>query len=107
MGIKTILAQAGTNLGDSVLDGIDQGTTIADLPTFITGLLNTLIGAAAVVCVAVMIFSGYMYITASGDEAKVEKATKTLTFAIVGLAICFIAVLLVNFVLTEILGVKK
>jgi len=65
--------------------------------------LNFAIGAAAVLCVAVLIFSGYMYITASGDEAKVEKATKSLTFAIVGLAIAFISVLLVNFVLNDIL----
>jgi TRAP-type C4-dicarboxylate transport system permease small subunit len=67
--------------------------------------LNMAIGAAAVICVAVLIFSGYMYITASGDEAKVEKASKSLTFAIVGLAIAFIAVLLVNFVLKNLLGV--
>jgi TRAP-type C4-dicarboxylate transport system permease small subunit len=67
--------------------------------------LNIAIGAAAVICVAVLIFSGYMYITASGDEAKVEKASKSLTFAIVGLAIAFIAVLLVNFVLKNLLGV--
>ena len=50
-----------------------------------------------------LIAAGYSYITASGDETKVEKATKTLTNAIIGLAICFIAVLLVNFVLTNIL----
>jgi len=67
--------------------------------------LNIAIAAAAVICVAVLIFSGYMYITASGDEAKIEKASKSLTFAIVGLAISFIAVLLVNFVLKNLLGV--
>jgi TRAP-type C4-dicarboxylate transport system permease small subunit len=75
----------------------------ADLGEFIVNALNVAIGAAAIVCVAVLIGSGYMYITASGDEAKVEKATKSLTFAIVGLAIVFISVILVSFVLTEIL----
>jgi TRAP-type C4-dicarboxylate transport system permease small subunit len=82
-----------------------EGAGQASLEQVITNGLNIAIGAAAVICVAVLIFSGYMYITASGDETKVEKASKSLTFAIVGLAICFIAVLLVNFVLSEILDV--
>ena len=87
----------GLKLGDIT------GAGSTDLGAFITNALNVAIGAAAVVCVAVMIGAGYMYITAAGDETKVEKASKTLTFAIVGLAICFIAVLLVNFVLKELL----
>jgi len=58
---------------------------------------------AALVCVAVLVGAGYSYITAAGDEQKVEKATKTLTYAIVGLVICFIAVILVEFVLNNLL----
>jgi TRAP-type C4-dicarboxylate transport system permease small subunit len=83
---------------------IDNPIEYENLGEFIKNALNLAIGAAAVICVAIMIGAGYMYITAAGDETKVEKATKTLTFAIVGLAICFISVLLVNFVLTDLLG---
>jgi len=36
--------------------------------------------------------------------AKIGKATKTLTFAIVGLVVCFIAVVLVNYVMKTFLG---
>jgi len=100
MSNKIIFAQG---LSDTILPQVEG--TEGELSDFIVDLLNTMVGAAAVICVVVMIGAGYMYITAAGDETKVEKATKTLTFAIVGLAICFIAVLLVNFVLKEILGV--
>ena len=86
----------------SIIEGI-TGTGYTDLNDLIIDALNLLIGAAAVVCVAVLIFSGIMYITASGDEAKIEKATKSLTYAIVGLVIAFIAVLLVQFVLKNVL----
>ncbi|KUK67181.1 MAG: hypothetical protein XD87_0280 [candidate division WS6 bacterium 36_33] len=58
---------------------------------------------AALVCVAILIAAGYSYITAAGDEQKIEKAGKTLTYAIVGLVICFISVILVEFVLNNIL----
>jgi Na+-driven multidrug efflux pump len=67
------------------------------------GAINLAIFLAALVCVVVLIASGYSYITAAGDEQKIEKATKTLTYAIVGLVICFIAVILVQFVLRNVL----
>ncbi len=99
------LAAASVHAQSTSLINIDSIDTVADgsLGEFVTRLLNFAVGTAAVACVAILIASGYMYITASGDEGKVEKATKSLTFAIIGLAVCFIAVLLVNFVLDDIL----
>jgi hypothetical protein len=91
-----------------MLDIIGQiDTAPGTLNELIIRGLNLLIGAAAVVCVAVLIFSGIMYITASGDEAKIEKATKSLTYAIVGLVIAFIAVILVQYVLKDLLKVES
>ena len=75
----------------------------SDLKTWIPQVINLAIGLAALVCVVVLIAAGYTYITAAGDEAKIEKATKTLTYAIVGLVICFISVILVQFVLSNVL----
>ncbi len=80
------------------LTGVTAGGT-GDVPTLIKTIINWAIGFAAIVAVIMLIVAGYMYITANGDEGKIGKATKTLTFAIVGLVICFIAVILVNFVL--------
>ena len=88
----------------SYLDGID--TVGKDLMPLIYDLINWAIGIAALICVVVLIFSGYKYITAAGDEGKVESATKTLTFAIIGLVVCFIAVILVKFVLQNLLKVS-
>lgn len=88
----------------TIIDGVG-GTTYTNLNNLIIDGLNIAVGAGAIVCVGVLIFSGYMYITASGDEGKIEKATKSLTGALIGLAICFIAVLLVNFLLTDVLKV--
>ena len=87
----------------SYLDGITGGVQGKSLDQLIYSLINWAIGIAALVCVVVLIFSGYKYITAAGDEGKVESATKTLTFAIIGLVVCFIAVILVRFVLQNVL----
>ncbi|HNR29025.1 MAG TPA: pilin [Candidatus Dojkabacteria bacterium] len=90
---------------DDIRGGLDQGSekTVEQL---VVDVLNWMIGAAAVICVVMLIVGGYSYMTAGGDEQKVGKATKTLTNAIIGLAICFIAVMLVNFVLKNFLGVQ-
>jgi len=90
---------------DTISRGLneDSSKTIEQL---IVDVLNWMIGAAAVICVVMLIVGGYSYMTAGGDEQKVGKATKTLTNAIIGLAICFIAVMLVNFVLKNFLGVQ-
>ncbi|MDX9739418.1 MAG: pilin [Candidatus Dojkabacteria bacterium] len=75
-----------------------------DLLTWVVTVLNWVIGLAALVAVAMIIAAGYMYITAGGDEGKVEKATKTLTNSIIGLILCFVAGMIVRFVLTNVLG---
>ena len=95
-------AQSATSYLDSITGGV-QGQTLESL---IYSLINWSIGIAALVCVVVLIASGYKYITAAGDESKVESATKTLTFAIIGLVVCFIAVILVRFVLQNVLKVS-
>jgi TRAP-type C4-dicarboxylate transport system permease small subunit len=91
------------DLGITIENPVGAANNLGEL---ITQFLNIAIGAAALLSVFVLIFSGYMYITASGDETKIEKASKSLTYAIVGLAIAFIAVLLVNFVLKDLLGAE-
>lgn len=78
-------------------------TTGDDLQSWIIGLINWAIGLAALAAVIMLIAAGFLYITANGDENKVGKATKTLTFAIIGLVVCFIAVMLVQFVLKNFL----
>lgn len=92
---------------DSPLSWINGvgGTSSTSLPAFVQKIINWAIGLTAVVAVVMLIAAGFMYITANGDENKIKKATTTLTFAIVGLVVAFIAVLLVTFVLNDILSV--
>ena len=91
---------------DDIRGRITEGGGNSDkgIENLVVNILNWMIGAAAVICVVMLIAAGYSYMTAGGDEQKVGKATKTLTNAIIGLAICFIAVMLVNFVLKTFLN---
>lgn len=98
-----LTSAAFADTAETYLSKINSGTGQGDLMTLIYGVINWAIGIAALICVVVLIVSGYKYITAMGDENKVESATKTLTFAIIGLVVCFIAVILVRFVIGDII----
>lgn len=89
----------------SYLGGV-TGASSSSLPAFIQSALNLVISLSALIAVGILVYSGIQYIIAAGDENKVEKATKGITYAVVGLIICFISVLIVNFVLTNLLKVS-
>ena len=103
--VATLTASVITALAQNPQDWIDNiDGQDKELNTWVIELINWAIGLAALAAVVMLIAAGFLYITANGDENKIGKATKTLTFAIVGLVVCFIAVMLVQFVLKTWLG---
>ena len=67
--------------------------------TKVAAAINFFTGFAALVAVILIVVAGYMFITSAGDPDKVDRAGKTMTGAIVGLVIVFIARILVEFVI--------
>lgn len=88
-------------LESSYLGDFQVGPQDTDPIAFAIRLLNWAIGLVALVAVAVLIFSGVKYVTSNGDEKKVEEANKGIVNAIIGLVICFVAVMVVNFVIAQ------
>jgi hypothetical protein len=64
-----------------------------DLIAAILTLLEYLIGVLAVIG---LIIGGIQYITASGDQAKAEKAKKTLLYSIIGITIAVLSLVLTD-----------
>ena len=78
-------------------------TTVEGIAGKVVEVLNFAVGLSVVIAVAMIIFSGYMFITSAGDPDKVEKGKNALTAAIVGMIIVFLARLLVVFLITDII----
>jgi len=91
-----IFGDNGSKIGGATVEG--------GVPGIITNVLKFATGFAIVVCVGILIFAGYTYMTANGDEGKIQTATKSLTWAIIGLVLCLVAVILIRFVSNKILG---
>lgn len=77
---------------------------VATLDTTIINILSIIIGVLGIVAVIWVIIGGVQYITSTGDAAKIEKAKKTILYALIGLVICALAFVVVNFVIGTILS---
>lgn len=68
-------------------------------------ILNTLVGLSALVAVIMIVVSGYMFITAGGDSDKVKSAGNTITSAVIGLAIVFLARTIIVFLIENVIHI--
>ncbi len=85
---------------------LNNPTDYESLSGFVINLINLAISFSVIIAVAALILAGFKYILAMGDEEKVENATRSLIFALVGLVIVFIAPLLVKYI-TSLIGVEQ
>lgn len=74
-----------------------------DLPNVIVNILDAIIGIAGLISVIWIIIGGVSYMTSSGDPSKTKKARDTVLYACIGLIVCVLAFVIVNFVILEVL----
>jgi heme O synthase-like polyprenyltransferase len=85
----------------SCLDKTVDPTGVATLrciPAVLSNVVDWAIGLAGLVAVFFIIFSGFKFLTSGGDPKQVEGARKTMTYAIAGLIIIFIAFALIKLI---------
>lgn len=85
------------------LNIVEENASVS-LAEFIQRLLTVFFGLLAVILVAILIYAGYQYMTSQGDPEKVQKATRTIRNAIIGLLIIAAAFAIAQFILRLIFG---
>ncbi len=76
--------------------GLAQNT---DLRQYIKNVVNFGLGFLGIIAVVVVIYGGFLYVTAAGKEEQAGKGKKALTYAIIGILIILSSFALVNTVL--------
>ena len=89
----------GTGLGDV---GTGTGLSEADLPTVIGTLISIFLGILGIIFLILVLYAGFMWMTAAGNESKVETAKKLLTQAVIGLILILASYAIANFVVDAI-----
>ena len=100
MQMHNIVKTLATITIDQVGDETDQGDNVE---TTLKNIINAIVGLLGIVCVIVMIIGGVTYMTSGGDAGKVKKGKDTILYGLIGLVICALSYVLVNFVIFNVL----
>jgi hypothetical protein len=84
--------------------GETSGLPQQDLIQTIGRIINIVLGLLGIILVALIIYAGYLWMTAAGDPKKVETAQKIIRNAIIGLAIILASFGIAQFVLYMLTG---
>jgi len=97
LAVATGLEETGTAAG------LNTGTTTT-LPVIIGRIIAVGIGLVGVIFLVLMVYGGFLWMTARGDEQKVEKSKELITAAVIGLVIVLAAYVITNFVVSNLLS---
>lgn len=80
--------------------GVESGTALARI---IGTVISVALGLLGVIFLVLLVYAGYNYMMAGGDEAKVEKSRDTIVRSIIGLVIVLSAYAISRFVVPAVL----
>ncbi|HPA25191.1 MAG TPA: hypothetical protein PLK76_00240 [bacterium] len=95
-----------TNLG-IFNQGAELPTSNVGLEGIVINIINTALSFLGLIFVCLVLYAGFLYMTAAGETKKVEKANNILRDSVIGLAIIFASYVLVNYVITEVIKLIK
>ncbi len=78
--------------------------TPPSLPATVGKIISTFLGVLGILAVALILYAGFLWMTAAGNEQKVEKARSILTQAVIGLAIILASYAIANFVVRSLVN---
>jgi cbb3-type cytochrome oxidase subunit 3 len=73
-----------------------------DLRRTVAGVISGLLGFLGVGALCLIIYGGFMWTTSLGNREKVDKAKKTILYALIGLAIILASYAITSFVLRNV-----
>jgi hypothetical protein len=73
--------------------------TVLDPRVMVARAITKLLGFLGIILVAFIIYSGWQYMSAGGDKAKIDEAKKRIVNAVIGLVLVVSAFSIANFVI--------
>ena len=74
------------------------------LPDRIGRIIKIVLGLLGIVLIVIVIYAGFLWMTAGGNEDQVKKARQWLINAIIGLAIILSAYAITDFIITKLIS---
>jgi len=94
---------AGGNLDVGLQYGEATGLGQEDPRVIAANIIRIVLGFLGIIAVGLIIYAGWLYMTAEGEADKVDKAKKILIGALIGLIICLSAFAIATFILNKLI----
>lgn len=107
----SVLAQAGAGSTDNTINGglqsLKTGATElpsndTDLKAAIGRVIQIFLGFLGIIAVILILFAGFLWMTAGGDSGKVDKAKGYIKNAVIGIVIILASYIITSYVLTQV-----
>ena len=97
---------SGQNLVNNVSNSAGISTS-ASLPVIIGRIINVLLTFLGIIFLVLVLYAGFLWMTAQGDSKQVDKAKAMIQQSIIGLVVIVAGYAISNFVLTALVNVTN
>lgn len=88
LGLKDAFNPESNSDLKTIASSANYDTEKAQSPEYYVGLLlNGLFSVLGTICIALLIYSGFIWMTAQGNESKVQKAKENIVSVLIGLVL--------------------
>ncbi len=107
VGAQTFDPSNGNALSGIEATGLGNGqgpaTAGAQLPILIGRIIRTLLGLLGIIFLVLMVYAGFLWMTARGESDPIDKAKEIIKQAIIGIIIIFLAYALTGFIINAVI----
>lgn len=104
LALPATVSAANVNLGLTPDVEAALGLGTQDVRVTIARIINVFMGLLGIVAVCIILYGGFLWMTAAGNEDRVEKAKKLIVAGVIGLAIILSAYAIARFVVTSLIN---
>jgi TRAP-type C4-dicarboxylate transport system permease small subunit len=109
-GLFSALPALGATLGDQINANLAYGTTTGlgtrDIREVIMLIINVILGFLSIVAIVIILWGGFKWMTAGGNEDQVGEAKKLIIAGVVGMAVIFTSYAVALFVVRSLVNVS-
>jgi len=99
---KAALAQPNLGINSLAEGGVQLGQT--DIRIIVARIIEVFLGLLGMIAVVLIIYGGWLWMSAAGDAAKIAAAKKTLINAVIGLAIILSSFGITQFIISRLIS---
>lgn len=100
-------ASGGPDFGLGYAENANLQLGTRDVRETVFAVINVILGFLGIIAVVIILYGGFIWMTAGGNEEKTTEARKLIVAGIIGLAIILASFAIAQFVVTQLYNATK